>query len=164
MVPMGIDIQGRMARAISAIEQNAGVSGGTSSMAKQFDNFLVAARTAIAGFIDAVAPTVSSRLTGVLNPADSRLPNQIIRIRCSKWLDRSFVPAVTAFAVASPVKAIQRVEIDGPDILITVDTPFTTGQTPTIAYTQPGAATNIRDLSGNLLATFAATALTSAAP
>lgn len=163
MLNMGIDLQGRMARAISAVEVNAGQSGGVSSMAKQLDNFLVAARAAIAALIDAVAPVVSSRAIGVsnVNYVDGFTRNQIVRIRTSKMLDRSYIPAPAAFALASPAKVISKVDIDGPDILLYVTVPYTTADTTaTVAYTQPGAATNVRDLSGNLLATFAATAAT----
>ena len=155
MLSMGINLQSTMARAISAVEISASLQGGTTAVAKQLDNFLVAARNAIATFIDAVAPTVASRNVGAVP-----LSGQWVRIRCSEWLDPAFVPAPAAFALASPAKTIDQVKIDGPDILLHVTVPYTSGDTTaTVAYTQPGAATNIRDLSGNLLATFAAAAI-----
>lgn len=163
MLNMGIDLQGRMARAISAVEVNAGQSGGVSSMAKQLDTFLTAAKTAIAGFIDAVVPTVSSRTVGTANyatPMSGQVTGNFVRIRTSKMLDRAYVPPASAFALASPAKVISNVQIDGPDIILTVTVPYVaTDTTATVAYTQPGAATNVRDLSANLLATFAATAI-----
>lgn len=164
MLSMGIDLQGRMARAISSVEVNAGQSGGISSQAKQLDNFLVAARAAISAFIDAVLPVVSSRNVGAANyaiPGSGQVAGNFVRIRTSKMLDRSYVPAAAAFALASPAKVISNVQVDGPDVILTVTVPYTAADTTaTVAYTAPGAGANgVRDLSGNLLATFAAAAV-----
>lgn len=163
MLNMGIDLQGRMARAISAVEVNAGQSGGVSSMAKQLDNFLVSARTAIGGFIDAVAPTVLNYTVGTANrarPLSGMVVGNFVRIRTSKMLDRAYVPAAAAFTLGGPAKTISAVEVDGPDIILTVTAPYVSSDAGiTVAYTQPGAATNVRDLSGNLLATFTAQAV-----
>lgn len=151
---MGIKLQSEMAKAVSAVELSAMTgAGGKTSLAKQLDNFLVAARNAIAGLIDAVAPTVSSRNVGAVSAS-------VVRIRADKWLDAAFVPAPAAFALAAPAKTISKVEVDGPDILLHVTVPYTSADSaPTVAYTQPGATSNVRDLSGNLLATFAAAAV-----
>lgn len=164
---MGVQLHACTAKAISAIEIASVGGGGKAPYAKRLDDFLVAARTAIAAYIDAVVPTVVSRQVGGVAAqyvGGVQVTNASqVRIRTSKELDRSYVPAASAFALASPAKVISDVRLDGPDIVLTVTVPYTTGDTTaTVAYTQPGAATNVRDLSGNLLATFAATAATNA--
>jgi hypothetical protein len=152
MLSMGINLQSTMSKAISAVELAAMTgAGGKTSLAKQLDVFLTAAKTAIAGFIDAVAPTV---LTRALTDAST------IRIRADKWLDAQYVPVTTAFAITGTVRTVTAVRVDGPDIVLTVSAPFATGNAINVAYTQPGAVSNARDLSGNLLATFAAAAVT----
>lgn len=152
---MGIKLQSEMAKAVSAVELQAGVSGGKSSAAKQLDNFLTAAKTAIAGFIDAVAPLVSTRVIEAANPS-------VIRVRYDKWMDAAYVPAGTAFAVlvATVARTVTAVRVDGPDVLLTLATPVAAGEAVTVAYTQPGAVSNLRDLSGNLAATYTAQAVT----
>lgn len=156
---MGVKLQSEMAKAVSAVELSAAVgAGGKSSLAKQLDVFLTAAKTAIAGFIDTVLPTVSSRNVGAY--ADPYVvPGSIVRIRTDKALDPAYVPAAAAFALASPAKTISKVAIDGPDILLYVTVPYvSTDTTATVAYTKPGTD-QVRDLSGNELATFAAAAI-----
>jgi hypothetical protein len=168
---MGVQLHAVMAKAISAIEisGSAGGSGaGKAPYAKQLDTFLVAARAAISGFIDAVVPTIAARISGgypdAFDAAGNRLPpTQVIRIRTNKQLDPSFLPATTAFAIASPARTVTRVAIDGPDVVLSLSAALSVaeGATATVSYTQPGAATNLRDLSGNVLATSAATIMSS---
>lgn len=152
----GIRLRIEMAKAISAVEIVGGIpaNGGKTSTAKTMDDFLVAARAAIAGFIEAVAPTVVSRAIR------ASFPNQIV-ITASEGLDPKFVPAPAAFAITGQTRTITEVKVDGPFVILTVNTPFAAGAV-NVAYTQPGAASNLRDLSGNLLASFTAAAVTNA--
>lgn len=153
MLSMGTALHTNLAKAVSAVELSAMTgAGGKTSLAKTLDNCLVAARTAIAGFIDSVLPTVSARTV-----ADS-FPD-VIRIRTDKWLDAGFVPPTTAFAVTVQARTVTAVAIDGPDIVLTLSAALAAGAV-SVAYTKPGATSNVRDLSGNELAAFTATAVT----
>lgn len=157
MLSMGTALHTNLVKAVSAVELAAMTgAGGKTSLAKTLDNCLVAARTAIAGFIDAVVPGVSARTAGASFPS-------VIRIRTDKWLDPGFVPAGTAFAVTVQARTVTAVAIDGPDIILTLSAPLVAGAV-SVAYTQPGAASNVRDLSGNLLASFTAAAVTNSIP
>lgn len=156
MLSMGIELRNTMAKAISAVEISAGFGGGKSHAAKKLTDFLTASAAAIAGFLDVTAPTVVSRTIvldrfGVANT---------LRIRHSEDLDAQYVPLPAAFTIAGVTKVISKVCVEGPDVLITVTVPWVTGNVSTVAYTQPGAATNLRDLSANLLATYTAAAIT----
>ena len=152
LLHMGMQIRTQMAQTISGIEIVAGATGGKASQASQFDLFLQACRTAIAGFIEVVVPTVSSRAIRASEP------NKLY-ITASEGLDPKFTPLPAAFTIAGVTKVVQKVEIDGPFIILTVTVPWVFGNVSTVAYTQPGATTNARDLSGNLLASFAAQAI-----
>lgn len=152
----GIEIQGVMCKAINSIEIVAGMTGGKASAAKQFDNFLVFCRTAIASFIETVVPTIVSR--NIRNGE----PNKLY-IQASEELDPKFVPPNSAFTITGVGKVVTKVEVDGPYIILTVSVPWATGNVSTVAYVQPGVLSNLRDLSGNLLAAFAASAIVNAA-
>jgi hypothetical protein len=150
----GIRIRIEAAKAISAVEINAGIAanGGKSSTAKPLSDFFTACAAALAGFVDATAPTNTAR---TISPSfTSRLT-----LAFSEGLDPKFVPAGAAFAVAGQVKTVTKVTVDGPLVHLDVNTPFIIGAV-TVAYTQPGATTNLRDLSGNLVANITATGVT----
>jgi hypothetical protein len=152
---MGIRLQSVMAKAISAVEISAMFgAGGKAAQAKQLDVFLDACKAAISGFIDVTVPTVLSRVVPVSKPEE-------IRILCSEELDDKFVPVTSAFAVTGVAKVVEKVYIDGPYLVVCVTVPFGAADTGIlVAYTQPGATSNARDLSGNLLANFTAAAVT----
>ena len=152
LLPQGMIIRNTMAKAISGIEIVAGVSGGKASQAAQFDAFLVFARSAISAFIETVVPTITARAI----PASAA--NKLY-LTASEGLDPAFVPAASAFAIAGVAKTVSKVEIDGPFLILTVSAPWVAGNVSTVAYTQPGAASNVRDRSGNLLASFTASAI-----
>lgn len=150
----GIRIRIEAAKAISAVEINAGIpaNSGKSSTAKPLSDFFTACATALSGFLDVTVPTNTAR---TISPSKtSRLV-----LAFSEGLDPKFVPAGAAFAVAGQVKTVTSVVVDGPLVILTVNTPFIAGAV-TVAYTQPGATTNLRDLSGNLVANITATAVT----
>ena len=151
---MGIAIRTMMAKAISGIEIASAYpgSGGKSSQAGQFDAFLVASRTAVASFIDLTVPAPTAR--AIRNSEPTKL-----YITHSEALDPKFVPPVTAFAIAGVTKVVSKVEVDGPFIILTVSVPWATGNVSTVAYTQPGATSNARDMAGNLLASYVAAAI-----
>lgn len=147
---MGLQIRTMMAKAISGIEVTAGVSGGKASAAAQLDAFLVASRTAISSFIELVLPTVAS------SSIRASLPNKIY-LAATEGLDPQFVPGAAAFVIAGVTKVVDKVEIDGPFIILTVTVPFASGNVSTVAYTQPGSiGLRARDLSGNIMASFTA--------
>lgn len=165
---MGASLHATVAKAISAIEIASVGGGGKAPYAKRLDDFFVAARTAIATYIDAVVPTITARIsggyTGAVDAGGGWIPpSQVIRIRTSKQLDPAFLPAASAFAVASPARTVTRAVIDGPDIVLSLSAPLSVaeGATATVSYVQPGAPTNARDLSGNVLAASAATVMSS---
>lgn len=150
----GIRIRIEAAKAISAVEINAGIpaNGGKSSTAKPLSDFFTACAAALSTFLDVTAPTNTARTISPSTP--SRLT-----LAFSEGLDPKFVPTGAAFAVAGQVKTVTKVTVDGPLVHLDVNTPFVAGAV-TVAYTQPGAATNLRDLSGNLVANITASAVT----
>lgn len=146
---MGINIRVIMARAISSIEL-AGRFTGKASQAKSFDTFLVAARAAIATFIDAVLPTYVSGLIGAATP--TRLV-----LTYSEALDPKIVPVASSF-VSSPVRTFSSIVVQGTTVTLTATVAFAAGVT-TVTYTAPGTNA-LRDTSGNLLATHGPSAVT----
>lgn len=154
----GYTLQALVAKVISQVEIDAGLRGsGKSTHAKPLSDFFTAAVTALASFLDATAPTVVSRTVASAS-------KNVIRILYSEGLDPKFVPAPAAFAIATPAKTISKVEVDGPYVLLTVTVPFVAGDAPTVAYTQPGATSNLRDIAGNLAASYTATAISPVVP
>jgi hypothetical protein len=154
MLSNGIRIRIEAAKAISAVEINAGISvnGGKSKNAKPLSDFFTACAAALSTFLDAVVPTVSSR--SIAPSAPKR-----ITLAFSEGIDPKFVPAAGAFAITGQTRTIDKVTVDGPFVHIDVTAAFVAGAV-SIAYTQPGSTTNLRDLSGNLVATFTAAAVT----
>lgn len=150
----GIRIRIEAAKAISAVEINAGIpsNAGKSSAAKPLTDFFTACNAAISGFIDSTAPTGASR---TIAPSNAKR----LVIAFSEGMNKAFVPAPAAFAITGQVRTIEKVTVDGPFIYLDVTVAFTAGAV-NVAYTQPGAASNLRDLSGNLAASFTATAVT----
>ena len=103
-----------------------------------------------ATYADVTAPVLESAAVNNASPA-------IIRLTFSEPLDPNYKPASTVWTI-SPSKTISSYTIIGNKINITVSVAFGTGDTITIAYTDPGEG--IRDTSGNELATFTAEAVT----
>ena len=149
----GIRIRIEAAKAISAVEINAGIpaNGGKATAARPLTDFFTACSAALSSFLDVTVPTVSSRAIA------ASLPKRVT-IVLSEGLDPKFVPALTAFVFTTQVRTVEKITIDGPFVHIDVTVAFVTGAV-NVAYTQPGT-NNLRDLAGNLLASFAATAVT----
>lgn len=151
----GIKIRYEAAKAISAVEINAGipVNAGKSRNAAQLKEFFDACSAAIAGFLDVVVPTIVSRLIVASEP-------KRITLVYSEGLDKKHHPDVTDFAITGQVKAVTKVTIDGPFVHLDVATAFVAGAV-SVAYTQSATADKrIQDTSGNLAASFTATAVT----
>lgn len=139
-------------KAISYVEVMADlVSPAKPEQAKTLDTFFVACRTAISGLIDSTVPTFVSA------EVDLGVNAKQLVITFSEALDPTVVPAGSAFT-SDPAKTISKVEVVGNTVILTVTANYVAGAT-TIAYTQPGTNA-LRDLSGNLLATFTAQSVT----
>lgn len=151
LIPNGPKVRTELARAISYVEVVGGMQGGKLAQAKTLDTFLVAARAAIASFIDTVVPTYVSSL--ITNTARTKLV-----LTFSEALDPAHVPAASAFTT-SPARTISAVEVVGTKVHLTVTAAFVAGAT-TVAYTKPGSGSVLKDLSGNDVATFAAQSVT----
>jgi hypothetical protein len=147
----GVRIRIEAAKAISAVEINAGRGGGKARNAYDLKTFFDTCSAAVAGFVETVLPTAVSRAITASNPSR-------IVITCSEGLAPEHVPAPSAFAVTGQVRTVTAVALDGPFIYLTVDTPFVAGAV-SVAYTQP-ATNKLRDESHNLLASFTAAAVT----
>lgn len=152
MLSNGIRIRIEAAKAISAVEINAGltVNAGKSSNAKPLSDFFTACAAALSTLLDVTAPTIAAR------SISASLPTRIV-LTYSEGLDRKFVPAVTDFAITGQVKAVTKVTVDGPFVYLDVGSAFVTGSV-SVAYTQ--GAIKLQDASGNLAASFTATAVT----
>ena len=152
----GIRIRIEAAKAISSVEINAGIpaNGGKASGAKPLSDFFTACAASLATFLDVTLPTPASRsITG-------SFPKRLT-IAFTEGLDPKFVPAPAAFAITTQVRTIEKVTVDGPYVHLDVTLAFVAGAV-NVAYTQPGALTNLRDESGNLVASFAAAAVVNA--
>lgn len=153
----GIRIRIEAAKAISAVEINAGipVNAGKSSNAKPLSDFFTACAAALSTLLDVTAPTIAARSIALSN-------TKRITLTYSEGLSKRFVPAVTDFAITGQVKAITAVTIDGPFVHLDVATAFVAGSV-SVAYTQPvGVGTRLQDDSLNYAASFTATAVTNA--
>lgn len=104
------------------------------------------------GAVPSVAPTVVS--VSVSNAA----PTQVV-MTMSTTMDSGFVSPTSAHTVSG--HTVTAVAVSGTSVTLTVTPAFTFGETArTTAYTQPGGTGNLRDTSGNLLATFSGQAIT----
>lgn len=153
-VPTGQRLRGECAKAISYAEVMADMRGGKSEQAKSLDTFFAACRTALSTLIDAAAPTLVSGLI-----TRSTAPKTVV-LTISEVLDGTITPAPTDFVVRDDTVAnvVTAVAISENTITLTLTSDMTAGVCD-VAYTQP-VTNGARDLTGNLLASFAATAIT----
>ena len=152
----GIGLRREMAKAISYIQVMGDlIAGGKVSQARELDLFLQAARTAIAGFIEAVIPTFVS---GLLDRSEN---NRLLTLTFSEGLDPTSTPARTAFAVSG--NTVTGVEISGTRVLLTLGTAVTADGATTVTYTKPASGRVLRDPSLNEVATFGPSAVTNQA-
>ena len=152
----GIRIRIEAAKAISAVEINAGipVNAGKSSNAQPLSAFFTACVAALSTMLDTTLPTINARSIATSNA-------KRITLTYSEGLDEKFTPLVTQYTIAGQVKTVAKVTVDGPFVHLDFDTAFVAGAV-TVAYALNSATTNLRDTSGNLAAIFSATAVTNA--
>jgi exosome complex RNA-binding protein Rrp42 (RNase PH superfamily) len=149
MLSMGIKLQTEAAKAISSVEIFAARNGGFSGSATKLHAFFTACAAAVASLRDTAVPTVSARnqTTGA----------NVVRLTTSEPLDPKVIPPLTSF-VTAPARTITDIHIEG-NVVYVEYTGASLVNANTIAYTQPGGANKLMDNGGNLLATFAATAI-----
>jgi hypothetical protein len=145
----GIRLQTEASKAISSIEIFAARTGGTNGSATRLHAFFTACATAIAALRDNTVPTVTARnqTTGA----------NVIRMTTSEPLDPKVIPDLSSM-VTAPARTITRISIEGSQLLVEY-TGASLANGNTIAYTQPSGANKLQDNGGNLLASFAATAI-----
>lgn len=135
-------LNGNMARNFSGFLSNAGTI--TSLHAPAASNFMQGAAA------DTIAPTITSASVADASPT-------VVRLVASEALDGNFVPAPGSFAIGGHTASA--VAISGIYMDVTVNA-FVQGEAArTAAYTQP-ATNGARDLSGNLMESFSARAIT----
>lgn len=141
----GFQLLNEMAKTISQVEIQAGYApGGKVPQAATLDTFLQACRTAIAGFIDIVAETVSTRVRTATNTAV---------VTFTGALSPSTSVPLTSI-VFSPARTVTAIVVSGSTVTVTA-----TGviATDTITYTPPtngSAHLGIKDQAGNVIPTF----------
>lgn len=145
-----IGLRSAAAQAISKIEIVAGRSaGGKTSGANALYTFFTACATAVSSLRDVTAPTVVS----ITQPVGGKT----ITITLSEGVRPDIIPALASF-VTSPGRTITGIEVVGNTVLVTyAGASLANGNT--IAYTAPGT-NDLQDAGGNILATFAASAIT----
>jgi uncharacterized repeat protein (TIGR02059 family) len=153
----GIRIRIEAAKAISAIEINAGIpaNAGISRNADPLFDFFAACSAAISGFRDVTVPTITSRAIGASRPST-------LVLTASEGLAKGNIPENGAFAVvvAGAARAVTKVVVDGPFVYLTLASAVTVGQAVTVAYTQPTTVDNrLTDGSDNYVASFTAAAV-----
>lgn len=134
--------------AISSVQMAAAhTPGGKVRAANQLQAFFTACAAALASYIDSVVPTVATRV---------RTATNTVVLTFSEDMDQTKVPATSAF-VFTPARTVTAVAFTGSKQVTITATGAVAGDT--LAYTQPGAATNLRDLAGNLVASFSGAAV-----
>lgn len=151
----GIRLRIEAAKAISAIEINAGipVNAGKSQTAKALTDFFTACSAALSTFLDVTVPAIAARSATPVNTSR-------ITLTYGEGLSKKFVPDVTDFAVTVQARTVTKVTIDGPFVHLDLSAPLVAGAV-SVAYTQSGTvAKRLQDASLNQAASFAATAVT----
>jgi uncharacterized repeat protein (TIGR02059 family) len=149
----GIRIRIEAAKAISAVEINAGIpaNAGRARNADALHDFFTACALAINGFRDVTVPTITARGIAANRP-------DVIVMTASEGLSAARVPAAGSFAVlvAAAARTVTKVVVDGPFVFLTLATPVLAAQAVTVAYTRPSIATSLQDSSDNQVVNFTA--------
>jgi hypothetical protein len=149
----GVRIRIEAAKAISAVEINAGRGGGKARNAKDLKDFFDACSASIAGFVETVVPTFVSAVISTLN-------TKRVTLRFSEGLEAANTPLPAAFTLAGQVKPVTKVTIDGVFVHLDVATAFVAGAV-TVAYAVPVSTDErLQDESSNYVAAISATAVT----
>lgn len=139
----GFLVRREVAKAISAIEIAARrTPGGKTQAAAKLSAFLTDAASKLTAMIDAVVPTVSSRVATSAT---------VVTLTFSEAMDQTVVPALTAFASAG--NTITAAAWTSSTTLQVTGTGFASGEA--FGYTKP-AVSYLRDLAGNAVATTSA--------
>jgi hypothetical protein len=155
LIARGLQLRAMAAQAISTVEITAGrTPGGKINTAKTLQAFFSDCASKLSSYVDSVLPTFASAL--IASGQGTKLA-----ITMSEDMDPTVVPAGSAFTT-SPAKTVSAVSVQGKIVTLTVSAAFVPGAV-TVAYTQPGTNA-LRDLSGNLLATFTAQTVTNNLP
>lgn len=152
----GIRIRIEAAKAISAIEINAGIpaNGGISKNADALFDFFAACSAAISAFRDVTVPVIAARSVSPSQPS-------VIVLTYSEGLNKANTPLPADFAVTVQARTVTKVMVDGPFVFLHLNTPLIAGAV-SVAYT-PNAgnpALRLQDESDNEAAAFVATAVT----
>lgn len=151
----GIRLRIEAAKAISAVEINAGIpaNGGISKTADPLYDFFTDCASKINSLRDVTVPTISARSATNSNKS-------LIILTYSEGLDPEFVPLPADFAVTVQARTVTNVAIDGPFVFLTLNAPLVAGAV-SVAYTQNVDVTKrLQDDSDNYAASFTATAVT----
>lgn len=149
----GFLLRREAAKAISAIEiQAARTSGGKTQAAAKLSAFFADCVSKLAGFVEAVLPTVTTRV---------RTSATVATITFSEALQPSSGSIPLSSVVFSPVRVISNIATTGSTMVIT-GVGITAGDT--ITYTPPAVtysagspqpkSLGVKDLAGNVAATF----------
>ena len=136
--------------AISSVQMAAAhTPGGKVRSANQLQAFFTACAAALASYIeiDSTPPTVISSV---------RTGTNTVVLTFNEAMDQTKVAPNSAF-VFTPARTVTSVAFTGSNQLTITATGAVAGDT--LAYTQPGAAVRLRDLAGNLLASFSGQAV-----
>ena len=157
LIPSGMALRSYMTKAISYVEVMSDLKGGKTEQATTLDAFLVACRSAISTLKDVTAPTLVSGLLA------RSVNDKLLVLTFSEAIDPTIVPAAGSFAVAldATPNVVTAVSVQGLTVSLTLTAAVVAGAL-TVGYTAPGTNA-LRDLSGNLLATFTAAAVTNQA-
>lgn len=147
----GQELRQLLAAACSEAQVDASRRAGDSAAAQQLVTLLTAAIAQVSGVADDVLPTVSSK-TQAFGVAS-------IVLTYSKPLDPDWVPAIADFAITDPARTVTGVSVVGSTVLVAYSGDvLVTADAPLIAYTQ--STQGMRDIAGNLAASFTAAAVT----
>lgn len=139
----GFLVRREVAKAISAIEIAARrTPGGKTQAAAKLQAFLDDASDKLDDLVDAVVPTISSRVATSATVAT---------ITFSEAMDQTVIPALSAFTSAG--NTITDAEWTSATVLVLTGTGFAAAEN--LTYTKP-AVSYLRDLAGNAVATSSA--------
>ncbi len=152
----GIRIRIEAAKAISAVEINAGIpaNAGISRSADPLFDFFAACSAAISAFRDVVVPVIAARSVSPSQPG-------VIVLTYSEGLSSKNVPLPADFAVTVQARTVTKVVVDGPFVFLHLSAPLVAGAV-SVAYTPNAgnAALRLQDDSDNEAVAFVATAVT----
>jgi len=131
--------------------------GASKNAAATFDGTIQLTGEIVPGtVVDAIAPVLVSAYVNNATPT-------VLRLTFSEQLDPAYIVAGTAWSAdgsLSGAKTVSSTSISGNKLTITMDEAYVAGDTITVQYTKPGGAQDIRDLSGNQVASFGPEAVT----